>query len=387
MRALQRGFDFIGLLLRLCIALALGRVGIRVVISFCVDAKKLCIIRLEAPEAIILGGRIHKKRANDERLPATYFFILRRLLQACDASGIAFYVWGYADKQFFGHSFTEYVKTYRLETGLFGIGAKYGEAQFSYVIDTKAPYFDGRLKTDLEVLLSKARAGDWERDPNSKLLIERITNSKFQKYAEINDTLALDITADDVVVVGQCMGDAAWIETDSSVKSNIELVECAKNYFTGARIFYKPHPFNRTNLKDLEQIDSGGLAQIVPAKVSFSEIVARRPKIVVNTSGAGLEAALRGCQVHTFGTSYYSHWGFTQDRTKCPRRTNRLTPQDVFYVLINQYCCYGQRQPLMRLSLQAIAQQMALDSDAGPSPTHIAPKIPQESDSDYSFKD
>jgi capsular polysaccharide export protein len=358
MRALQRSVDFLAILLQLCIAIALSKYGKKVVFSFCVDAKKTCIIGLEANDAIILGGRIHKKRADDERLPAFCFSLLKPFLRGCESTGVALYVWGYADKQFFGHSFSNYVTTFRLETGLFGVGAKYGGAQFAYVIDSKAPYFDGRSATDLEALLSEAKAGGWELDPKAKLLIERIALSKFQKYAEINGELKLNITEDDVVVVGQCAGDAAWIETDSNVTTNVDLVDQAKNDFRASRIFYKPHPFNKTNNWDIEQIERSGLANIVPADVSFSEIAARRPVVVVNTSGAGLEAALRGCTVHTYGTSYYSHWGFTKDRTSCARRTNRLTPQDVFYVLINQYCRYGQREPLIRLPLEAVAEQV-----------------------------
>jgi capsular polysaccharide export protein len=358
MRALQRSVDFLAILLQLCIAMTLSRYGKKVVFSFCVDAKKTCIIGLEANDAIILGGRIHKKRLDDESLPPFYFSLLRPFLRGCESRGIVFYVWGYADKQFFSHSFSDHVKTFRLETGLFGVGAKYGGAQFAYVIDSKAPYFDGRSVTDLETLLSQANAGCWERDPKAKLLIERIALSKFQKYAEINGELKLNIAEGDVVVVGQCAGDAAWIETDSRVTTNVDLVDQAKNDFRVSRIFYKPHPFNRTNNREIEQIERSGLAKIVPADVSFSEIAARRPVVVVNTSGAGLEAALRGCTVHTYGTSYYSHWGFTKDRTSCPRRTNRLTPQDVFYVLINQYCKYGQRKPLIRLPLEAVVEQV-----------------------------
>jgi capsular polysaccharide export protein len=358
MRAVQRCIDFSLLLLQIHIALAFSYFRKKVVIGFCVDRKKRCIIALEASGAIIFSSRIHKKRTEDERLPHLFLLLLKPGLLRCKARGVVFYIWGYADKQFFGANFSDYVQAYRLEAGLFGVGAKYGQSQFSYVIDSKAPYFDGRSQTDLEARLSQAAAGEWEVDTKARALIERIVRSKFQKYAEINEELMLDVTEDDIVVVGQCAGDAAWIETDSGVTSNVDLVKKAMEQFPASRVFYKPHPFNRANKHEISQIENNGSVRIIPSAVSFAEIAARRPVVVVNTSGAGLEAALRGCPVHTFGTSYYSHWGFTQDNTICSRRTNRLTPQDVFYVLIKHYCKYGQRKPLAHLSLDAITEQI-----------------------------
>lgn len=341
------------------IAALLSRLGTRVAVTFCVDGKKQCIVALETGNALVLGGRIHKRRSGRELLPAACGRILWRLLSQCEACGVRLYVWGYADKQFFGFSFSEFVTTSRLETGLFGTGARYNAEEFSYVVDARVPYFDGRAASDLESLLSATRSGAWKSNPEASQFISRIAKSDFQKYAEINRDLDIPISGNDVVIVGQCEGDAAWIETDSMVSDNVHLVEEASKLFSGAEIYYKPHPFNRTNIRDIAEVQRRDLARIITPEISFAQIAAKRPVIVVNTSGAGLEGALRGCKVYTFGTSYYSHWGFTTDRTVCARRSNRLTPEDVFYVLVFNYCKYGQRAPLMRLSAERVTQRPA----------------------------
>ena len=356
-RSVQRAADFAWFIAQLGAAAMLSRLGRRVAVTFCVDAKKRCVVALETDNAIILGGRIHKRRTASEVLPPSYGRLLARLLKSCDARGVHIYVWGYADKQFFGFSFADFAKTSRLETGLFGVGARYNAKEFSYVVDSKAPYFDGRAQTDLESLLSETPTGAWKNSVQATRFIKTVAGSDFQKYAEINRDLNIAIGEQDVVVVGQCEGDAAWIETDSMVSDNVNLVEEAAKLFAGSEIFYKPHPFNRTNQRDIAVVEKRGLARIVAPEISFAQIAAQRPIVVVNTSGAGLEAALRGCTVHTFGTSYYSHWGFTVDRTACPRRSNRLTAEDVFYVLVFNYCKYGQRAPLKRLAAEQVTQK------------------------------
>lgn len=358
-RSFQRGVDFAWFISQLSIAALLARRGWRVAVTFCVDGKKKCVVALETDKAIILGGRIHKRRSGSEVLHPAFGRILARLLRLCDARGVRLYVWGYADKQFFGFSFADFAKTSRLETGLFGVGARYNAKEFSYVVDSRAPYFDGRAQTDLESLLSATPTGVWKTNVQAAQFIKTVAGSDFQKYAEINRDLNIAIGEQDVVVVGQCEGDAAWIETDSMVSDNVNLIEEAAKLFGSSEIFYKPHPFNRTNQRDIAAVEERGLARIVAPEISFAQIAAKRPIVVVNTSGAGLEAALRGCTVHTFGTSYYSHWGFTQDRTACPRRSNRLTPEDVFYVLVFNYCKYGQRAPLKRLDAEQVTQKSA----------------------------
>ncbi len=358
-RSVQRALDFAWFASQIGLAALLSSIGRNVAVTFCVDAKKRCVVALETNDAIIFGGRIHKRRFGSEVLPPAYHRPMRRLLELCNAHGVRLYVWGYADKQFFGFSFSDFATTFRLETGLFGVGARYNAKEFSYVVDSKAPYFDGRGPTDLEQLLSTTPSGTWKSSLKATQFIQSVAGSDFQKYAEVNRDLDVRIGNRDVVIVGQCEGDAAWIETDTTVSDNINLVEEAAKLFSGSQIFFKPHPFNRTNKRDIATVEQRDLARVVAPEISFAQIAAQRPIVVVNTSGAGLEAALRGCAVHTFGTSYYSHWGFTVDRTDCPRRSNRLTPEDVFYVLVFSYCKYGQRMPLKRLNAEQVTQNSA----------------------------
>lgn len=256
-RSVQRACGFAWFIAQLGAAALLARLGRSVAVTFCVDGKKRCIVALETNNALILGGRIHKRRSASEVLPPAYGRILARFLRSCNGLGVPVYVWGYADKQFFGFSFADFAKTSRLETGLFGVGARYNAEEFSYVVDSKAPYFDGRTHTDLEGMLSATPTGVWKSSIHATQFIKAVAGSDFQKYAEINRDLNIPIGEQDVVVVGQCEGDAAWIETDSMVSDNVNLVEEAAKLFRGSEIFYKPHPFNRTNQRDCGRREKG----------------------------------------------------------------------------------------------------------------------------------
>ena len=57
-RSVQRAADFAWFIAQLGAAAMLSRLGMRVAVTFCVDAKKRCVVALETDNAIILGGRI-----------------------------------------------------------------------------------------------------------------------------------------------------------------------------------------------------------------------------------------------------------------------------------------------------------------------------------------
>lgn len=67
---------------------------------------------------------------------------------------------------------------------------------------------------------------------------------------------------------------------------------------------------------------------------SLLEIV---DKVYVCCTQFGLEALLAGKEVHTFGMPIYAGWGLTIDDLKLPRRINKRTLEELFYIF---YCMY-----------------------------------------------
>ena len=63
-------------------------------------------------------------------------------------------------------------------------------------------------------------------------------------------------------------------------------------------------------------------------------------EVHVLTSLAGFEALLRGRRVVTHGCPFYAGWGLTEDRVAQPRRTRRLTLDELTAAVLILYPVY-----------------------------------------------
>ncbi|SDZ88411.1 hypothetical protein [Rubrimonas cliftonensis] len=223
------------------------------------------------------------------------------------------------------------LRVVRLEASLMLSGWEPTRPVKGYLADALASYFDGGRPTELEAVLNAYQSGAWTEDPRAAALVARARRGEIQKYAQICGSWSGVIGPDDVVVLGQVAGDMAWLASPSAVDGNVEMVAAAAHEYPGRRVVYKPHPFNGANEAELAAI-AREMPQVVtaPGAASLALLCAARPTVVVCTSNAGLEAALRGCKVVTYGLGYYAGWGFTEDRMSCARRRNTLTAEDVF---------------------------------------------------------
>ncbi|QDL94232.1 hypothetical protein FDP22_20545 (plasmid) [Paroceanicella profunda] len=354
--ALRDGLILSGFCATLALArLLAGPLRRRVALGLFISANKGLILAHDAPGALRLRARILKAR--DPRLKLFHRLggaAARRLLAGAPER-LRLYCWGYADIEILGSDLSAPGRpVYRLETGLLGHGAAQGDAVVSYVLDTRAPYFDGRRPTDLEELLEAYPSGDWRRLPDTRRFVEEARESRFQKYAGIDAALDAPVTAQDTVVVGQVSGDMALQATTLAVPDNVSLVARAVAEAQGTGIWYKAHPFNRANAAECAEIARRfPEVRMLGAGVSFAQVAHLRPTVYVLTSGAGLEAALRGCRVVCFGAAYYAGWGATEDRVSLPRRRNRLTAEDIFFVTMHEYARYFSRRTLETLPARA----------------------------------
>lgn len=371
--------------LRLCrICSALG-----IPSAFClrVNRTKRCVVSAISPGRLLFTGRFHKEGGQRKRLPEWAIARVEREMELCLKRGVQIFVWGSTDRSA-GIDVSGVERRvssvgggscFFLEVGLFGSGPECEEDHFSFVADRKAPYFDGRRPTDLEDTLNAlGKSGTRSAlDPERTTLLDSIRNSRFQKYQGYDSELDIQIQKEDFIAIGQCAGDAAWVQTNSLLNCNLDLVRESLKIKGDARLFYKPHPRNSTNESDLAQLrQEFPEVQVIPPEVSFADIAHRKPNIVVNTSGAGFEAAIRGCRVYTFGTSFYSNWGFTVDAVPCERRHARITANELLSVLVFDYIKYVDRMSGKRLSAFEVAERIGISARAPHSLT-ADPDVPE----------
>jgi capsular polysaccharide export protein len=311
-------------------------------LGFFVSRSAHNVPRAVCPDATYI--RVNFPRASHGWDTARFAELLKRFSSVVDGRQVTAIVWGRRDHSHHKFDVSRVFKhCLRVERGLL---APPGAPKTAFIVGDSSIYFDGRESTDLERRLNKLEPGLLPHSAEGKRLLEHILASSLTKYAATSKT-AMKPTVRDLLIVGQCTGDQAIIQTEAMKRDNPGLVDLAAKHLLskeGAfeRVFYKPHPKNKTNAADLAYIRERYPAiAIVEDGVSIVPLLEQRPTIATLTSGVGIEAAVRGCPVHTFGVPFYSHWGFTVDHMPCGRRTNRLSAADVFLFMLMEHTRYA----------------------------------------------
>ncbi|TLP45702.1 hypothetical protein FDK21_13290 [Cohaesibacter sp. CAU 1516] len=307
-------------------------------IALSVSKKEKLIIRAEVPDAaLVFSGRVHKISGKSVRLGGIFSGAISHLLKLAIESGSYVYVKGCADREW-GLSIPAHPHFRRIEVSIWGASATNAKANFfSYVSDAKGIYYDGRVETELEVILNSLTSKSWRDCELTKRFILNQKEAGIQKYPEVDGFLDTVPQDDAILIVGQVSGDASTLHTETLAHGNYELAKLGRELFPEKPLYYKPHPYERENGETRRILQDFDIS-LVPANASFESAAKRFDAVLVNTSGAGLEAAMLGCKVYTAGTSFYSHWGFTQDCIQPhPRRHNKLSPEDVYSAFVCRY--------------------------------------------------
>lgn len=196
----------------------------------------------------------------------------------------------------------------------------------SLVIDSCGIYYDSTQPSDLEKILNLQFFDD-DLIFSAKHLREKIVALKISKY-NVGSHLRVPFPQDKLIILvpGQVESDASIVKGSPHVKTNEQLLRQVKDSYPDAFIIYKPHPdvvsCGRSGKLNSE---SEGLYDVLIDHVSIVELLDRVDEVHTMTSLTGFEALLRGVKVVTYGMPFYAGWGLTQDALQCPRRTRRLS--------------------------------------------------------------
>lgn len=235
----------------------------------------------------------------------------------------------------------------RIEDGFLrsvGLGANLVQP-LSWVIDRRGMYYDAGAPSDLERLL-EAGGFDTALLAQARALREAIVARGITKYNVGGGAWQRPAGERHVVLVpGQVENDASIAFGAPALRTNLGLLEAVRTLRPDAWIVYKPHP-------DVLAGKRPGEAGIDDAKRWCDEIVTDVPihrlfeqvdELQVLTSLAGFEALLRGKPVVCHGLPFYAGWGLTEDRLACPRRTRRLTLDELVAGALIAYPTYVSR--------------------------------------------
>lgn len=233
----------------------------------------------------------------------------------------------------------------RIEDGFLrssGLGADLVRP-LSLVIDDLGIYYDATRPSRLEQILATTVLGAADRDRARNLRAALIAQD-VTKYNLGHAHWGRPRTDRPVLlVVGQVETDASLRLGSPEIRTNIALLRRVRAENPDAYIVYKPHPdvLARLRRAGAGEDVAGLLAdQVLTTQVSLNDLLGGVDAVHVMTSLLGFEAVIRGKTVVCHGLPFYAGWGLTQDRLRCPRRTRRLSCDDLVHAALIAYPRY-----------------------------------------------
>lgn len=263
--------------------------------------------------------------------------------QAPDGAVLA--VWGMRDVR---QAAERGISVLRVEDGFLrsvGLGADLIRP-LSWVVDRRGMYFDATQPSDLEVLLGETIFSD-ELLARAARLRERIVSAGLTKYnVGASSWQRMEQASRVLLVPGQVESDASIAGGAPKIKTNLALLQAVRAANPDAYVIYKPHPDVVAGLR--AQGESEGEAahwcDEIVVDAPMGEMLLQVDEVHCLTSLAGFEALLRGKRVTCYGQPFYGSWGLTTDVAPIPRRTRRLSLDELVAGALMLYPCYMSRE-------------------------------------------
>jgi len=206
-----------------------------------------------------------------------------------------------------------------------------GAAPLGLLVDPVGVHFDSRATSRIEQVLGHADLYDSNILNEAGRLIHSLIETDLSKYNNFDPDLPCPEPGY-VLVVDQTRGDASIRASGASAATFRAMLERAKGDHPEARIVLRSHPETALGLRagHFGAGDAGGRVSLLTAPVSPHRLLAGAAAVYTVSSQLGFEAILHGHRPHVFGQPFYAGWGLTQDEQPLPRRSRRLTHEELF---------------------------------------------------------
>lgn len=197
----------------------------------------------------------------------------------------------------------------------------------SIVVDGRGIYFDPSRPSDLEALLEKAVFSE-ALVTRAARLRDRIVALRLSKYNVGSTEFSFCAPGQKTILVpGQVEDDASIMRGAVGVRTNLALLERVRQRHPEGYIVYKPHPDVEAGLRAgrIAPEKAARVADAVLTQATMADLLDVVDHVETMTSLTGFEALLRGKSVTTHGAPFYAGWGLTEDLAAHPRRTRRLS--------------------------------------------------------------
>ena len=240
----------------------------------------------------------------------------------------------------------EGIDVVRMEDGFLrsvGLGSDF-HVPYSLVLDKEGIYYDPSRPSELEYTLEKGGL-DGQLLDRARRLKQQIISKEVTKY-NIGTGMADDfsIPSDKLVILvpGQVENDASLLGCSSDIDTNLKLLEAVRKARPKAFILYKPHPDvlarNRPGLIPAET--AAKFCDRIAGNISAGTLIDLVDEVHTMSSLIGFEALIRNKEVYTYGGPFYAGWSLTTDRLLFPRRTRKISLDELVAATLILYPKY-----------------------------------------------
>ena len=198
----------------------------------------------------------------------------------------------------------------------------------SLVFDRRGIYYDPRSLSELEEIL-EFDDFDGETLGIAARLRARLLETGVTKY-NLGREAPFGFESDvrrKLLVPGQVEDDASVQSGGGRIQTNLDLLREVRKQHPDSCIIFKPHPdVEAGNRKGrIPDQEAKRHCDLILRGASPHAAIASVDEVHTLTSLLGFEALLRERKVATYGGPFYAGWGLTEDRLTFPRRTRRLS--------------------------------------------------------------
>lgn len=213
----------------------------------------------------------------------------------------------------------------RIEDGFLrsrGLGAAL-VPPLSLVADDLGIYYDPTRPSRLERLILQPLPPGGQR--RAERLIEKLRASGVSKYNLAATPLPDLPTGRRILVPGQVEDDASIRLGAGDIRTNLALLQAARQANPDAVLIYKPHPDVVAGLRPgaIPDADCAALADLILPHADPIALIGVVDEVWTITSLLGFESLLRGTPVTCLGAPFYAGWGLTRDLGPIPARRLR----------------------------------------------------------------
>jgi capsular polysaccharide export protein len=216
------------------------------------------------------------------------------------------------------------------------------EPAHSYVIDRLGIYFDATRPSDLTGLTD--RPISVEETERAGAVMGFIRDNRLSKYnnSPIRPMSESGLPAGKpfVLIVDQVAGDASIAGALADEARFGAMLEHARARYPNALIAARTHPAAGDRSPVLNAARRLGITVAVPGRMNPWPLIEDADAVYTVSSQLGFETLMAGTVLHSFGVTYYSHRGLTEDHCDAPESRLPASLEQIFHAAYLDYSRY-----------------------------------------------